>query len=63
MLKDFRCRECNRLLAKVAGSGLQVEIKCPRCKMLNMFSEEIFITIEEERQRNNICIDPDIAEN
>ncbi len=50
---DFRCTQCNRLLAKVDGSA-KVEIKCPRCKAMNLFTEEIYITIEgksEERER------------
>jgi phage FluMu protein Com len=41
MMKDFRCKECHRLLARVDGVGAQVEIKCPRCKAMNLFSEEI----------------------
>jgi LSD1 subclass zinc finger protein len=44
---DFRCEQCNRLLAKIEGSA-RVEIKCPRCKAMNVYTEEIFITIEEE---------------
>jgi len=61
MMKDFRCKECHRLLARVDGVGAQVEIKCPRCKAMNLFSEEIYITIEEERNKT-ACTDPDIAE-
>lgn len=42
---DFRCTQCNRLLAKIDGTA-KVEIKCPRCKGMNLFKEEIYITIE-----------------
>ncbi|MFH1684246.1 MAG: Com family DNA-binding transcriptional regulator [Candidatus Margulisiibacteriota bacterium] len=42
---DFRCTQCNRLLAKIDGSA-KIEIKCPRCKCMNLFTEEIYITIE-----------------
>lgn len=42
---EFRCTRCNRLLAKIDGNA-KVEIKCPRCKTMNLFTEEIFITIE-----------------
>jgi phage FluMu protein Com len=60
-MKDFRCQSCNRLLAKVA-EGSKVEIKCPRCKSMNLFqSEEIYITIDREKDRDS-CIDPEIAE-
>ena len=48
-MKDFRCKQCNRLLAKVS-EGSKVEIKCPRCKTMNFFVEEIFITIQEEEK-------------
>ncbi|MBI5399249.1 Com family DNA-binding transcriptional regulator [Candidatus Saganbacteria bacterium] len=59
MMKEFRCQKCRRLLAKIDGTGTRVEIKCPRCKGLNTFSEEIYITIEEEKK---LCSGPDIAE-
>ncbi len=43
MLKEFRCSFCNRLLARV-GADSQVEIKCPKCKSLNLFqNEEVII--------------------
>jgi phage FluMu protein Com len=59
-MKDFRCQQCNRLLARVEGVG-KVEIKCPRCKSMNMYSsEEVFITIEQKGK--DTCIDPEIAE-
>ncbi|MDR2306122.1 MAG: Com family DNA-binding transcriptional regulator [Paucimonas sp.] len=34
MLHDFRCGQCNRLLARADGPAL-VQIKCPRCATLN----------------------------
>lgn len=39
MLKEFRCSFCNRLLARV-GAASQVEIKCPKCKSLNLYNNE-----------------------
>ncbi|WP_438279691.1 Com family DNA-binding transcriptional regulator [Pseudomonas alabamensis] len=34
MLKDVRCGNCNRLLARAAGVT-QLQIKCSRCGTLN----------------------------
>jgi len=45
MLKDFRCKFCHRLLAKV-GAGSRVEIKCPKCKTLNLYQESTVIVYE-----------------
>ena len=60
-MKDFRCQTCNRLLARVEGMG-KVEIKCPRCKAMNLFSsEEVYITIEQKGKDS--CTDLDAAEN
>lgn len=59
-MKDFRCKQCNRLLAKVGGEG-EVEIKCPRCKTMNLYSEQIYITFDEERKEDP-CTDLGIAE-
>lgn len=33
-MKDVRCKNCNKLLAKADNKG-HIEIKCPRCKTLN----------------------------
>ncbi|MFC1496820.1 Com family DNA-binding transcriptional regulator [Candidatus Margulisiibacteriota bacterium] len=42
-LKEFRCKFCKRLLAKV-GEAKRIEIKCPKCKTMNLFTDdEIFI--------------------
>ena len=45
MLNEFRCRFCHRLLAKV-GEGSRVEIKCPKCKTMNLYQEETIIVLE-----------------
>jgi len=60
-MMDFRCSECNRLLARIEGA-CRVEIKCPRCKAMNLFTEtrEVYITIEGKKAA---CTDPEIAEN
>lgn len=58
-MNDFRCKQCNRLLARVEGNS-RVEIKCPRCKTMNFYAEEIYITIQEEDK--DTCIDPEVAE-
>ncbi|MGI6453593.1 MAG: Com family DNA-binding transcriptional regulator [Syntrophomonadaceae bacterium] len=34
MLAEFRCKRCNKLLGKHLG-GKQLEIKCPRCGLIN----------------------------
>ncbi|OGC04782.1 hypothetical protein A2276_02320 [candidate division WOR-1 bacterium RIFOXYA12_FULL_43_27] len=47
-LRDFRCKFCHRLLARV-GEAKRVEIKCPKCKTMNLYSdEEIFIVNIDE---------------
>lgn len=45
MLNDFRCKFCRRLLAKV-GEGSKVEIKCPKCKSINLYQDETVIIYE-----------------
>ncbi|MDD5594580.1 MAG: Com family DNA-binding transcriptional regulator [Candidatus Margulisbacteria bacterium] len=44
-MKEFRCKFCHRLLAKVAD-GSKVEIKCPKCKTMNLYNEETVIIYE-----------------
>lgn len=44
-MKEFRCKFCHRLLAKVAD-GSRVEIKCPKCKTMNLYNEETVIIYE-----------------
>lgn len=45
MLREFRCKFCHRLLAKVDEEG-RVEIKCPKCKTLNLYQNETVIVYE-----------------
>lgn len=45
MLKEFRCKFCHRLLAKV-GESSHVEIKCPKCKTINLYQDETVIVYE-----------------
>jgi phage FluMu protein Com len=44
-MKEFRCKFCHRLLAKVE-EGSKVEIKCPKCKTMNLYDEETVIVYE-----------------
>ncbi len=44
-MKEFRCKFCHRLLAKIEAQG-KVEIKCPKCKTMNLFDDEIITIIE-----------------
>lgn len=44
-MNEFRCKFCHRLLAKVC-EGSKVEIKCPKCKTMNLYSEETVIVYE-----------------
>ncbi|MBS9782025.1 MAG: Com family DNA-binding transcriptional regulator [Gammaproteobacteria bacterium] len=37
-MKQVRCKKCNKLLAVAECKNL--EIKCPRCKYLNVFTEK-----------------------
>ena len=37
MEKEFRCKSCNKLLAK--GDIRLLSIVCPRCKVYNSFNE------------------------
>ncbi len=67
-MNDFRCSQCNRLLAKIEGES-RVEIKCPRCKTMNLYSQEIYITIktstgsiDPKKRKEDPCTDPEIAE-
>jgi LSD1 subclass zinc finger protein len=45
MLKEFRCKFCHRLLAKL-DEGSRVEIKCPKCKTMNLYQNETVIVYE-----------------
>jgi LSD1 subclass zinc finger protein len=45
MLKEFRCKFCHRLLAKL-NEGSKVEVKCPKCKTMNLYQDETVIIYE-----------------
>lgn len=45
ILKEFRCKFCRRLLAKI-DEGSKVEIKCPKCKTLNLYSDDTVIVYD-----------------
>ena len=74
-MRDFRCQNCNRLLARVEGMG-KVEIKCTRCKSMNLYmEEEVIITVDEspppssskdrlelQKRKADLCTEPGIAE-
>ncbi|KAF0133641.1 MAG: hypothetical protein FD145_1179 [Candidatus Saganbacteria bacterium] len=65
-MEEFRCKFCRRLLAKVENTG-KVEIKCPKCKTLNLFSlnEIVVVQVDEEYLRRkfnkNKSLDADQA--
>jgi len=44
-MKEFRCNFCHRLLAKVQ-EGSEVEIKCPKCKTLNLYTDSTVVVYE-----------------
>ena len=45
MLKEFRCKFCHRLLAKLE-EGSKVEIKCPKCKTMNLYQDDTVVIYE-----------------
>jgi len=44
-MQEYRCQFCHRLLAKIEEVG-KIEIKCPKCKSLNLYSENKITVIE-----------------
>jgi phage FluMu protein Com len=54
MLSDFRCGQCNRLLARV-NTLFQVQIKCPRCRTLNYAKAERLGTPPVSEQTASDC--------
>jgi predicted Zn-ribbon and HTH transcriptional regulator len=38
MMSDIRCKKCNRLLMK--GTLLKIEIKCPKCGLIQKIEEK-----------------------
>jgi len=51
-MEEFRCKFCHRLLAKVEQAS-KVEIKCPKCKTINLYShnEIIVVQVDEDYLR------------
>jgi len=61
-MNEIRCRSCNRLLAKAKYQ--QIEIKCPRCKTLNikkanepLTKAHISAKVEAENGKTNRTVD------
>jgi phage FluMu protein Com len=44
-VKEFRCKFCHRLLAKV-DKAKKVEIKCPKCKSISLYSDDQVFIVE-----------------
>ncbi|NQU17181.1 MAG: Com family DNA-binding transcriptional regulator [Candidatus Saganbacteria bacterium] len=44
-LQEFRCRACNRLLAKIQECRV-VEIKCPKCKTINLYRDNDVVLVQ-----------------
>ncbi len=38
-MKEIRCKECKKLLARVKGTSFKIETKCPKCKKLHIHVE------------------------
>lgn len=50
MLKEFRCKKCRRLLAKISDYS-ELEIKCNRCKQINYYTHISKQEISYAKQR------------
>jgi len=66
-MKEFRCKFCHRLLAKIEANG-QIEIKCPKCKTMNLYNDEVITIIEVDdrylsRKVNNGKLEMEIVDN
>lgn len=48
-MEEFRCKFCHRLLAKVEEAS-KVEIKCPKCKTLNLYSQNEIIVVQVDEE-------------
>ena len=46
-MTEVRCSNCRRLLAR--GNYSAIEIKCPRCKAHNIFSNQKAVSLRLER--------------
>lgn len=38
-VKEYRCESCHALFFKSRGFEGHIEVKCPRCKFVNTFTE------------------------
>ena len=45
-MRDFRCIECGRLLARISGEAV-VAVKCPRCKKFNTTQNAQSVSLED----------------
>ncbi|OGC31412.1 hypothetical protein A2232_03935 [candidate division WOR-1 bacterium RIFOXYA2_FULL_46_56] len=45
MLQEFRCRCCNRMLAKIEECRI-IEIKCPKCKTINLYRDNEIVLVQ-----------------
>ena len=48
-MEEFRCKMCRRLLAKVESCE-KVEIKCPKCKTMNLYTEDEIIVVQVDQE-------------
>ncbi|ELV6147644.1 Com family DNA-binding transcriptional regulator [Salmonella enterica] len=53
MPHNVRCRHCNKLLARASSFDF-IEVKCPRCKTLNIITSPSAIE-HPTYTRNNAC--------
>jgi len=49
IMEEFRCKFCRRLLAKVEAAQ-KVEIKCPKCKTLNLYADNEIIVVQVDEE-------------
>ncbi|AWM80748.1 Com family DNA-binding transcriptional regulator [Gammaproteobacteria bacterium ESL0073] len=56
MLKEFRCKKCHKLLAKISDYS-ELEIKCNRCKQINYYVFSSNLEYQNAKQRSNIFTD------
>lgn len=61
-MEEFRCKFCRRLLAKVEGAQ-KVEIKCPKCKTLNLYNlnEIVVVQVDEDFLRRKFNKDRNLG--
>jgi len=53
-MTELRCRRCGKLLARrlTPARGETVEIKCPRCRHVNIFGRETEIAVDGLARRS-----------